>query len=220
MSAVPSRAFNCTFAVLRLRFDTKLPPGMNGCSSELLIFSLRGYLHAGQGSAMRSRNHQRTEGANAMSSKYAEIMQLHSHEPLTPFAHSSHNRCFGCGQANVTGLRLEFLLAPDGAVVSLPIVSDAFEGHPGFLHGGIIATLLDEAMSKAIRVLGTPSVTRTMEVEYLLPVPSGTRLRLEGSVVRSQGRRHWTEAVLLNAEGAALAQAKGLFIAIQPKAKK
>jgi uncharacterized protein (TIGR00369 family) len=147
-------------------------------------------------------------------------MQLHSHEPLTPFAHSSSNRCFGCGQANATGLRLEFLLASDGAVVSLPVVPEAFEGHPGYLHGGIIATLLDEAMSKAIRVLGTPSVTRKMEVEYLLPVPSGTPLRLEGCVVRSQGRRHWTEAVILDAEGTALAQAKGLFIAYQPDAKK
>ena len=77
-------------------------------------------------------------GAHAvcvMRNKYAEFMQLHSHEPLTPFAHSAHNRCFGCGQANANGLRLEFLLASDGAVVSLPIVPEAFEGHPGYLHG-------------------------------------------------------------------------------------
>jgi uncharacterized protein (TIGR00369 family) len=147
-------------------------------------------------------------------------MPLHSHETLTPFSHSSHNRCFGCGQANASGLRLEFFLASDGCVVSLPVVPDAFEGHPGYLHGGIIATLLDEAMSKAIRALGTPSVTRRMEVEYLLPVPSGAPLRVEGSVVRSQGRRHWTEAVILDAEGAVLAQASGLFIAHQPPAKK
>jgi hypothetical protein len=39
-------------------------------------------------------------------------------------------------------------------------------------------------------------------------------------VVRSQGRRHWTEAVILDVEGSTLAQAKGLFIAIQPEAKK
>ncbi len=155
-----------------------------------------------------------------MPSNYAETMQLHSDGPLTPLAHSSHNRCFGCGLANATGLRMEFLLAPDSSVVSLPVVPEAFEGHPGYLHGGIIATLLDEAMSKAIRVLGTPSVTRRMEVEYLLPVPSGAPLRVEGLVVRSQGRRHWTEAVILDKEGKALAQAKGLFIAMQPKAKK
>jgi uncharacterized protein (TIGR00369 family) len=160
------------------------------------------------------------DAVNAARSKYAETMQLHSHETLTPFAHSSHNRCFGCGQASANGLRLEFFLAPDGCVVSLPVVPESFEGHPGYLHGGVIATLLDEAMSKAIRVLGTPSVTRKMEVEYLLPVPSGVPLRVEGSVVRSQGRRHWAEAIIFDAKSVVLAQAKGLFIAHQPAPKK
>jgi uncharacterized protein (TIGR00369 family) len=155
-----------------------------------------------------------------MRSKYAEFMQLHSHEPLTPFAHSAHNRCFGCGQANANGLRLEFLLASDGAVVSLPVVPEAFEGHPGYVHGGIIATLLDEAMSKAVRALGRPSMTRKMEVEYLCPVPSGAPLRIEGRVVRNEGRKHWAEAVVVNAEETALARGQGLFIEIQPRAKK
>jgi uncharacterized protein (TIGR00369 family) len=155
-----------------------------------------------------------------MRSKYAELMQLHSHEPLTPFAHSANNRCFGCGPANATGLRLEFLLASDGAVVSLPVVPDAFEGHPGFLHGGIIATLLDEAMSKAVRVLGQPSMTRKMEVEYLRPVPSGALLRVEGRVVRNEGRKHWAEAIIVDEEETALARGTGLFIEIQPKANK
>jgi uncharacterized protein (TIGR00369 family) len=147
-------------------------------------------------------------------------MQLHSREPLTTFAHSANNRCFGCGQANVTGLRLEFMLAPDGAVVSLPAVPEAFEGHPGYLHGGIIATLLDEAMSKAVRAQGRPSMTRKMEVEYLRPVPSGAPLRIEGRVVRNEGRKHWADAVIVDAEETALARGKGLFIEIQPKAKK
>jgi len=155
-----------------------------------------------------------------MRSKYAEIMQLHSHEPLTPFAHSANNRCFGCGPANTFGLCLEFLLASDGAVVSLPVVPEAFEGHPGYLHGGIIATLLDEAMSKAVRVQGQPSMTRKMEVEYLRPVPSSAPLRIEGRVVRSEGRKHWAEAVIADAEETVLAHSKGLFIEIQPKAKK
>jgi uncharacterized protein (TIGR00369 family) len=155
-----------------------------------------------------------------MPGKYAESMQLHSHEPLTPLAHSANSRCFGCGPANANGLRLEFLLASDGAVVSFPVVPEAFEGHPGYLHGGIIATLLDEAMSKAVRVLGRPSMTRKMEVEYLRPVPSGAPLRIEGRVVRNEGRKHWTEAVIVNEEETALAHGKGLFIEIPQKAKR
>ena len=97
-----------------------------------------------------------------------------SKEKLTPMIHAAQNRCFGCGQANASGLHLEFLLAEDGSVVSLPTVADTFEGPPGFLHGGVIATLLDEAMSKAVRARGLTAMTRQMEVEYLRPVPSAT----------------------------------------------
>ena len=139
------------------------------------------------------------------------------HEHLTPFAHSASNRCFGCGPANATGMRLEFFLAADGTVVSLPVIPNAFDGHPGYLHGGIIATLLDEAMSKAVSAQGRPSMTRKMEIEYLRPVPSGAPLRIEGRVVRNERRKHWAEARLLNEEGTVLAEGKGLFVQVSPK---
>ncbi len=138
-------------------------------------------------------------------------------QDLTPLAHTAHNRCFRCGPANPAGLHLEFFRAPDGAVVTTPIVPDAFDGHPGYLHGGIIATLLDEAMSKSVRALGKPALTRKMEVEYLRPVPSGVRLHIEARVIRSEARKHWSEASIANADGVTLAKAAGLFIEIQPK---
>jgi len=136
------------------------------------------------------------------------------HEHLKPFAHSASNRCFGCGAANSAGMHLEFFLADDGSVVSMPNVSAAFDGHPGYLHGGIIATLLDEAMSKAVRTQGSSSMTRQIEIDYLRPVPSGKQLRLEGRVVRTEHRKRWAEARVLNDEGRVLAEAKGLFIEV------
>ncbi len=139
------------------------------------------------------------------------------HEHLTHFAHSAGNRCFGCGQANESGLRLDFLLADDGSVVSFPVVASTLEGHPGYLHGGIIATLLDEAMSKAVRARGSTSMTRKMEVDYLRPVPSEKPLRLEGRIVRDEPRKHWAEARILNEKGKVLAEAKGFFIEVSPQ---
>src|SRR5271165_653115 len=112
-------------------------------------------------------------------------------ENLTPLAHAAQNRCFGCGQANPTGLHLEFLLAEDQSVVSLPAIPDTFEGPTGYLHGGIIATLLDETMSKSIRAKGVTAMTRHMEVDYLRPVPSGKSIRLEGRVTHHEGRKYW-----------------------------
>jgi uncharacterized protein (TIGR00369 family) len=97
----------------------------------------------------------------------------HAKEHLEPMAHAAQNRCFGCGPANPGGLHLEFLLAEDGNVVCLVTVPDTFEGPPGYLHGGIISTLLDETMSKAVRAHGFTAMTRQMEIDYLRPVPSG-----------------------------------------------
>ena len=92
-------------------------------------------------------------------------------------------------------------------------------GHPGYLHGGIIATLLDEAMSKAVRALGQSAMTRKMEVDYRRPVPSNVQIRIEGRIVRSELRKHWAEASILNAQGTVLAHGKGLFIQVLPKQK-
>ena len=136
--------------------------------------------------------------------------------PRSAELHGS-NRCFGCGEANPIGLRLEFLLAPDRSVESLPVVADTFEGHPGYLHGGVIATLLDEAMSKAVRASGFIAMTRHVEIDYLRPVPSCAALRVHGLVTRNEGRKHWTEAKILDAEGAILAHAKGLFVEVRPR---
>src|ERR1035438_6771594 len=115
-------------------------------------------------------------------------------ENLTPMAHAAQNRCFGCGKANPSGMHLDFLLAPDGSVVCLPVVPEAFDGHPGYLHGGIIATLLDETMSKSVRARGLTAMTRQLEIEYLRPVPSGAPLRMEGRILTHEGRKYWAEA--------------------------
>jgi uncharacterized protein (TIGR00369 family) len=144
------------------------------------------------------------------------MMQPHF-DNLTPFTHSAQNRCFGCGEANSSGLKLEFLLAPDGTVVCPAIIPDRFEGHPGFLHGGIIATLLDESMSKAVRAKGLTAMTRHMEIDYRRPIPSSAPIRMEGRVLRSEGRKHWAEAHIFDSEGTSLAQGKGLFVEVSAR---
>jgi uncharacterized protein (TIGR00369 family) len=143
-------------------------------------------------------------------------MKAHS-ETLTPLAHSAQNRCFGCGTANPTGLRLEFMLDQDGTVVCLAANPETFEGPRGFVHGGVIATLLDEAMSKAVRSHNLVAMTRHMEVDYKLPVPSSAPIRIEGRVYHHEGRKHWAEAKILNHQGTLLAHGKGLFIEVRPR---
>jgi acyl-coenzyme A thioesterase PaaI-like protein len=72
-------------------------------------------------------------------------------------------------------------------------------------------------MSKSVRARGITAMTRHMEIDYLRPIPSGAAIRLEGRVVRDEGRKHWSEAKILDAEGATLATGKGLFIQLRPR---
>lgn len=146
-------------------------------------------------------------------------MKVHS-ENLTPLAHTAQNRCFGCGLANPAGLHLDFMLAKDGTVVCVASIPDTFEGPRGFLHGGIIATLVDEAMSKAVRSHNLIAMTRHMEVDYRRPVPSCTQIRLESRVYHHEGRKHWAEANILDDAGTVLAHGKGLFVEVRPRPEK
>lgn len=141
-------------------------------------------------------------------------------EKLTPLAHTAQNRCFGCGEANPVGLHLNFMLAADRTVVCEHTVGDLYEGPKGYVHGGMIATLLDETMSKAVRAHGLVAMTRHLSVDYLRPVPSTTPIRLEGVLARSEGRKHWVEARLLDEADTVLAHAKGLFVEVLPRREK
>ena len=136
-------------------------------------------------------------------------------EHLRPMDHTAQNRCFGCGPANEIGLHLKHFLAEDNSVVSTATIPDTYEGPKGCLHGGIIATLLDETMSKAVRATGVTAMTRQMEVEYLRPVPSGAPIRMEGRVSHHEGRKVWTQARIVDERGNELATGKGLFIAVR-----
>lgn len=143
-------------------------------------------------------------------------MPAHIPGTLTPLAHGALNHCFGCGLENPSGLRLRFFTAEDSTIVCHPRLARRFAGPPGHAHGGIIAALLDEAMSKANRVRGVVAMTRQMSVEYLRPVPLGARLTLTARHLSAHGRQHRCEARITDAAGQVLATGAALFIAIDP----
>jgi len=135
---------------------------------------------------------------------------------LTPLAHGALNHCFGCGLENRTGLRLKFSIDADRNVVCHTRLAARFAGPPGHAHGGIIATLLDEAMSKSNRARGILAMTRHLAVDYLRPVPLGVPLTLTARHAGTTGRRHHIEAQLADAAGNILATAKAVFVTVTP----
>jgi len=128
------------------------------------------------------------------------------------------NGCFGCGGANARGLQLAF--EQDDArqrIVGRFRLGEEFQGGTGFLHGGIIALLLDEVMSKASRFHGERAVTADLRVEYKRPIRTGQEIVVEGFVARRDGRQLYHEGEIRNEAGDLLARGEGRFVVIDPE---
>jgi uncharacterized protein (TIGR00369 family) len=83
------------------------------------------------------------------------------------------------------GLGLRYTPEADGVVSATFLGHCALEGYPGILHGGVIAALLDGAMTNCLFASGIRAVTAELQVRYLAPVssaePAEIRARLEAS---------------------------------------
>ena len=137
---------------------------------------------------------------------------------------SADNNCFGCSTVNPVGLRLKFAIEtsdPGGVTATAPVeLTRFYEGGAGNIHGGVIATLMDEAMSKLNKPLNVRAMTRHLEIEYLRPSPVDMPLTVVGRHVRREGRKLFHIAELLNTQGETLARAKGVFIVIERPASR
>jgi uncharacterized protein (TIGR00369 family) len=128
------------------------------------------------------------------------------------------NHCFACGKDNPDGMGLKFFLdeAARHAICKFKL-SRKYTGPPGYAHGGIIATILDEAMGKVNRFRNVLALTSTMDIRYLRPVPLGKPLTVTGFEQRVDGRKHTNVAEISNEAGEILARSTGTFIAIDPE---
>jgi uncharacterized protein (TIGR00369 family) len=136
----------------------------------------------------------------------------------TRYIRLQKNYCFACGKSNPEGMRLKFTYDEDrDRFVCRFRLSKRYTGPPGHAHGGIIATILDEAMGKVNKLRHVVALTSQITVDYLKPVPLNKPLRVESREVRVRGRQHINMAEILNPKGEVLARSRGLFIAIDPQ---
>jgi uncharacterized protein (TIGR00369 family) len=132
--------------------------------------------------------------------------------------HQTKNFCFACGHSNPDGMRLKFSFdEKTNRFISRFRLSKRYTGPPGHAHGGIIATILDEAMGKVNKIRQVIALTKDIEIQYLKPVPLGKPLRVESWELRVRGRRHINTAEIFNQHGDVLARGQGTFIAIDPE---
>lgn len=105
--------------------------------------------------------------------------------------------CFGCGPDNPDGLGLRFYETDDGVEVEYT-VEERFNGAPGVVHGGVQATLLDEALCMtAYAKESTPVVTGELTVRYHRPLPTRVPLLVRARITESVRGSYFAEGEIL-----------------------
>ena len=118
----------------------------------------------------------------------------------------TYGNCFVCGKNNPNGLRLTFEIDKERQTLkSTFIASPTFQGWDGIVHGGIVSTLLDEAMAKLIYELGYQAVTASLEIRFKKPAPIFEPLSIYGEITEVSKRLIRAKAHVANKDGAILA---------------
>ena len=93
-------------------------------------------------------------------------------------------------------------------------VKQDHQGPPGYAHGGVIATALDEAMALLLHGQGTYALTGRLELELKAPAPVGSFIEVEADVMEVDGRRRTLEASASGDDGT-IALARGTFVELE-----
>jgi acyl-coenzyme A thioesterase PaaI-like protein len=136
--------------------------------------------------------------------------------PSTPLA---DNYCFVCGKDNPRGLRIavRYDEAEKAAETELTLPRE-FQGWAAVIHGGILATLLDEMMAHAVWRFAGPGLTLGMEVRFHAPLKPGEAIRARGVLHTANGSRRVAEGEIVRlADGQRIASGKSRFLLLKPE---
>jgi acyl-coenzyme A thioesterase PaaI-like protein len=109
-----------------------------------------------------------------------------------------HKECFACGQANESGLQLQFV-SDEHQVVCRTKINKLHQSYGGIVHGGIIATLLDAAMVQCLhKKFGKNPLTCRLDIRYREVVPTNSTITVNASFKSRRGMHCWAEAIILS----------------------
>ncbi len=119
------------------------------------------------------------------------------------------SHCYGCGRLNEHGLQIKSFWDGEESVASFS-PDNRYMAIPGFVYGGLIASLIDchctgTAAAASYKTEGRPMdsdppfrfVTASLKVDYLAPTPMGTPLEIRGRVIEIKGKKVIVEAKVL-----------------------
>jgi len=121
--------------------------------------------------------------------------------------------CFACGKKNERGLRLnvETMEGSSRAIINFPRY---MQGYNGIVHGGLVATVLDELAIYAGMSLGRQYATGEIKIRYKKPVRTGYEYIVEGKVIEDKDKVVTAESILRDSEHVIYAQARAKLIRV------
>ena len=134
------------------------------------------------------------------------------------YAFADHN-CFACGGTNAIGMRLRIELG-EGSESTEWLPGDDFVGWTDKVHGGIVATLLDEVMAWAPSSFDSWAVTAELNVRYRSPAALGEALVAHGRVTARRRRIYEVSGEVRTVDGRVVAEGRGLYLGAAPSQKR
>lgn len=120
------------------------------------------------------------------------------------------DNCFVCGRRNPRGLYMVFYDDGENEVFSEYTVGEDYQGYPGIVHGGVVASMLDEVVAR-VAMIGDPHhfmLSVKLQVKYRHAVPTSTPLKVVGRIVKLRGRLGRAVGQVLLPDGQVAAEAE------------
>ena len=125
--------------------------------------------------------------------------------------------CYGYGADNEHGLHMEFRREGERTICDYT-PCEFQQGYPGRMHGGVVTTIIDEAMGWAVYHGAKWGTTARLAVRFRRPVTLGQRLRVEAWITNERHRLIELKAELRDLAGALLAEGDGTFMLLDTRA--
>jgi uncharacterized protein (TIGR00369 family) len=114
--------------------------------------------------------------------------------------------CFACGRSNPIGLKLQFRFEGDDYVTEFDVKPE-YQGWTGIVHGGLLATVLDEAMARLLWEKGLNAITGRLTVRYHRPLSIGDKVQVRGRITKQRPPVIETTAEAVKDDGTVVAEA-------------
>ncbi len=123
----------------------------------------------------------------------------------------NNNRCFACGKENPVGLQVNPDITADGRQVKIECTPPShFQGWANVIHGGILSTLLDEAITYVgIASFDGPAVTAQLEIRFKKPAMAGDKLIVTAKRVKMSKRLVEVKAHIDSEQGERIVEGSG-----------